>query len=174
MVDHSSDRDSWLHPHLGTTTGGGFAPREYVVALRHVALTLDADPRWRSWWRQSGLSACELGIVAEGRLDHLRPSADIRRFDDRLQANFTCAFPSGTASAGSEVATRTAAQEVRAMFEVIRQALTLPALPPTPPVPSLPTDVPDVQVTARRLPETAHEPERQGYLTLTQIQEFFA
>ncbi|WP_127499996.1 hypothetical protein [Actinoplanes solisilvae] len=178
LVDHSpehADRDSWLHPHLGTTTGGGHAPREYVVALRHVAMILDADPRWRSWWQQSGLAACELGIVAEGRLDHLRPSADIRRFDDRLQANFTCALPAGPPTAGTvEQATRTAAEEVRAMFEVIRQALTLPALPPTPPVPSPPTDVPDVPVTAKRVPDPPHEPERQGYLTLTQIQEFFA
>ena len=172
MVDHSSDAadsDSWLHPHLGTTTRGGHAPREYVVALQHVALTLDADPGWRSWWQQSGLRTCELGIVAEGRLDHLRPSADIRRLENSLQANFTCALPTGTASAE-----RTAADEVRAMFEVIRQALTLPALPPTPPLPCVPRDVPDVPVTAKRLPEPTHEPEVQGYLTLTQIQEFFA
>ncbi|MGK5680519.1 hypothetical protein [Actinoplanes sp. URMC 104] len=173
LVDQDPDAadGSWLRPHLGTTTtGGGRAPREYVVALRHVALTLDADPRWRSWWRQSGLSACELGIVAEG-FDHLRPSADIRRLDDRLRANFTCALPAGTPAAA---ATRAATEEVRAMFEVIRQALTMPALPPTPPVPSLPTDVPDVPVTAKPLPDAPHEPEQQGYLTLTQIQEFFA
>ncbi|GAA0472860.1 hypothetical protein Ade02nite_87110 [Paractinoplanes deccanensis] len=166
-------RDSWLHPHLGATTTGGPAPREYVVALRHVALTLDADPRWRSWWRQSGLSACELGIVAEGPLDHPRPSADIRRLDDRLQANFTCALPArGPAPhEGIELATRTAAGEIRAMFEVIRQALTLPALPPTPPVPSLPADVPDVPVTTKHLPEAPDDPD---HLTLAQIQEFFA
>ncbi|MDY7087487.1 MAG: hypothetical protein SYR96_20510 [Actinomycetota bacterium] len=173
-LDHGPDTNdghSWLRPHLGTTTGGGRAPREHVVALRHVARTLDADPRWRSWWQQTGLSACELGIVAEGRLDHLRPSADIRRLDDCLWANFTCALPDGMPASA---ATHAATEEVRAMFEVIRQALTLSALPPTPPVPSLPSDVPDVPVTARRLPETANEPEQPGYLTLTQIQEFFA
>src|SRR4051812_48399809 len=131
---------SWLHPHMGTTTGDSPAPQDYMIALQHVALTLDADPAWRSWWRRSGMTACELGIVAEGRLDHLRPSADIRRLDDRLQANFTCALPAGTPPEntaptpdGRELATRTATEEVRAMFEVIRQALTLPALPPTPP-----------------------------------------
>ncbi len=184
LVDHgpaAADRGSWLRPHLGTTTGGGHAPSEYVVALQHVALVLDADPGWRRWWEQSGLSACELGIVAEGRLDHLRPSADIRRLDDRLQANFTCALPVGTPPDDTpltpdrrELATRTATEEVRAMFEVIRQALTLPALPPTPPMPSLPTDVPDVPVTAKGLSDGRREPEQQGYLTLTQIQEFFA
>lgn len=178
LVDHSPEaaaRDSWLHPHLGTTTGGGRAPQEYVAALRHVALTLDADPRWRSWFRQSGLAACELGIVAEGLLDHLRPSADIRRLDDRLRANFTCALPAGAPPpGGADQATRTATAEVRAMFEVIRQALTLPALPPTPLMPCLPDDAPDVPLTAKRVSETPHEPQHQGYLTLTQIQEFFA
>jgi hypothetical protein len=170
-MDEAVEDCSWLRPHLGTTTGGGRAPREYVVALRHVARTLDADPRWRSWWQQTGLSACELGIVAEGRLDHLRPSADIRRLDDCLWANFTCALPAGTPPTG---ATSAATDEVRAMFEVIRQALMLSALPPTPPMPSPPSDAPDVPVTAKRLPEAPHEPEQQGYLTLTQIQEFFA
>src|SRR3982750_2793471 len=91
-------RDTWLHPHMGTTTGDGRAPQDYMVALRHVALTLDADPEWRAWWRHSGLTACELGIVAEGRLDHLRPSADIRRCGDKLKANFTCALPTGVDS----------------------------------------------------------------------------
>jgi hypothetical protein len=165
--------DSWLHPHLGATTASGPAPSEYGVALRHVALTLDADPRWRSWWRESGLSACELGIVAEGPLGHPRPSADIRRLDDRLQANFTCALPARAPAAGDrpDLATRTATGEIRAMFEVIRQALTMPALPPTPPVPSLPPDVPDVPVTTKCLPEAGDDPE---HIPLTQIQEFFA
>jgi hypothetical protein len=160
--------DSWLHPHMGHT-GDGRAPQDYMIALRHVALTLDADHAWRSWWRESGLTACELGIVAEGRLDHLRPSADIRRFDDLLKANFTCALPSGE---DPDLAAQAVA-EVRAMFEVIRQALTLPGLPPTPPVPSLPADVPDVPVTTKPLPEVPAELEQQGYLTLAQIQEFF-
>jgi hypothetical protein len=158
--------DSWLHPHMGTT-GDGRAPQDYMIALRHVALTLDTDPAWRSWWRLSGLAACELGIVAESRLDHLRPSADLRRFDDRLKANFTCALPARADLSAQAMA------ELLAMFEVIRQALALPALPPTPPVPTLPPDVPDVQVTTRPLPEIPAELETQGYLTLAQIQEFF-
>ncbi|GIE98395.1 DUF4240 domain-containing protein [Paractinoplanes rishiriensis] len=161
--------DSWLRPHMGTTTGDGRAPRDYMIVLRHVALTLDADPAWRAWWRQSGLSACELGIVAEGKLDHLRPSADIRRFDDRLKANFTCALPTGP---DADLPTRAVA-EVRAMFEVIGQAMSLPALPPTPPVPALPSDVPEVPVTTKALPSAPQDLEAQGYLTLAQIQEFF-
>jgi hypothetical protein len=161
--------DSWLHPHMGTTTGSGHAPQDYMIALRHVALTLDGDPTWRAWWRQSGLAACELGIVAEGKLDHLRPSADIRRFDDRLKANFTSALPSGD---GIDLASRAVA-EVRAMFEVIRQATSMSALPPTPPVPALPPDVPEVPVTTKALPTVPVELEPQGYLTLAQIQEFF-
>jgi len=160
---------SWLHPHMGTTSGGGRAPQDYMIALRHVALTLDADPAWRAWWQRSGLAACELGIVAEGSLDHLRPSADIRRLEHSLRANFTCALPTG---AGAELSTR-AASEVRAMFEVIRQAMSLPDLPPTPPVPKLPANVPDVLVTTKPLPEVPHDLEHQGYLTLAQIQEFF-
>ena len=160
--------DSWLHPHMGTTRDGR-APQDYMIALRHVALTLDADPGWRSWWRQSGLAACELGIVAEGRLDHLRPSADIRRFDDRLKANFTCALP---AAADPDLSAQAVA-EVRAMFEVIRQAMSLPGLPPTPPVPAPPPGVSELPVTTRPLPEPPAELERQGYLTLAQIQEFF-
>ena len=159
---------SWLHPHMGTTTGGR-APQDYMIALQHVALTLDADPAWRAWWRRSGLAACELGIVAEGSLDHLRPSADLRRLDDRLRANFTCAPP---AAARSELGAR-AVCEVRAMFEVIRQAMSLPDLPPTPPVPTLPADVPDVAVSTKPLPEAPYDLEQQGYLTLAQIQEFF-
>jgi hypothetical protein len=154
---------------MGTTTGDGNAPQDYMIALRHVALTLDADPAWRAWWRQSGLTACELGIVAEGRLDHLRPSADIRRHDDRLKANFTCALPTGD---HPDLAARAAA-EVRAMFEVIRQATSMPDLPPTPPVPALPADCPDVPVTTKPLPSVPQELEPQGYLTLAQIQEFF-
>jgi hypothetical protein len=161
--------ESWLHPQMGTATGAGGAPQDYLLALRHVALTLDADPAWRSWWRHSGLVVCELGIVAEGRLDHLRPSADIRRCDDRLRANFTCALPTG---AGADFPGRAAA-EVRAMFEVIREAMTLPPLPPTPPVSALPADLPELPVTAKPLPSMPIELEPQGYLTLTQIQEFF-
>jgi hypothetical protein len=154
---------------MGATTGDGHAPQDYMIVLRHVALTLDADPAWRAWWRQSGLAACELGIVTEGSLDHLRPSADIRCLDDRLRANFTCAQPTGDEA---ELPVRAAA-EVRAMFEVIREAIALPRLPPTPPVPTLPPDVPDVPVTTKPLPDVPYELEQQGYLTLAQIQEFF-
>jgi hypothetical protein len=160
---------SWLHPHMGTTTGEGGAPRDYMIALQHVALTLDADPSWRSWWHRSGLAACELGIVAEGNLDHLRPSADIRRLDDRLRANFTCAVPRRDET---DLPAR-ATWEVRGMFEVIRQAMSMPALPATPPVPRLPIDGPAVAVTTKPLPEIPSDLEPQGYLTLTQIQEFF-
>ena len=141
---------SWLHPHMGTTTGEGRAPQDYMIALRHVALTLDADPAWRSWWRRSGLSACELGIVAEGNLDHLRPSADIRRLDDRLRANFTCALPTGYET---DLPTR-ATFEVRAMFEVIRQAMSMPDLPPTPPVPRLPAEFPTSRSPPSRSPRS--------------------
>ncbi|MEV6844351.1 DUF4240 domain-containing protein [Actinoplanes sp. NPDC051411] len=160
---------SWLHPHMGTTTGEGDAPQDYMIALQHVALTLNADPAWRSWWRRSGLAACELGIVAEGNLDHLRPSADIRRLDDRLRANFTCALPRREET---DLPVR-ATSEVRSMFEVIRQAMSMPDLPPTPPVPRLPADVRAVTVTTRPLPEIPADLEPQGYLTLAQIQEFF-
>jgi hypothetical protein len=161
--------DAWLHPHMGTATSDGRAPQAYMETLNHVALSLDADPAWRAWWRHSGLVACELGIVAEGRLDHLRPSADIRRCDDRLRANFTCALPTGE---GADLNDR-AADEVRAMFEVIREAMTLPALPPTPPLTALPPGQHDVPVTTRPLPSVPVELEPQGYLTLAQIQEFF-
>jgi hypothetical protein len=158
---------SWLRPHMGTT--GGRVPRSYMVVLRHVALTLDADPAWRDWWHRSRLDVCELGIVAETTLDHLRPSADIRRLGDRLRANFTCALPDGDES---ELTDRAAA-ELRAIFEVIRQAMSMPRLPPTPSVPRLPADAPEVAVTTKPLPEPSHDPETPGYLTLAQIQEFF-
>lgn len=153
---------------MGTTTGDGGPPQDYLIALRHVARTLDADPAWRDWWSQSGLASCELGIVAEGRLDHLRLSADLRQIDGHLRANFTCALPADRA----ELLTR-AVTEVRAMFEVIREAMTLPALPPTPSPPPLPPDTPDVPMTTKSLPSLPHELEQQGYLTLAEIQEFF-
>jgi len=121
--------DSWLRPHLDATIDDG--PQDYLIALRQVALALDADPAWESWWRRSGLVACELGIVTEGALDHLRPSADLRRCGDRLRAGFTCARP----VPGADLTARAVA-EVRAMFEVIGQAISMPALPPTPPLPA--------------------------------------
>ncbi|HEX9999598.1 MAG TPA: hypothetical protein VGB74_04025, partial [Actinoplanes sp.] len=164
-------RDTWLHPQMGTTSGDGHAPQDYLAALRHVALTLDGDHQWRAWWRHSGLVTCELGIVAEGRRDHLRPSADIRRCDDRLKANFTCALPA--AYDGRVEMFALAATEVRGMFEVIREAMTLPALPVTPSLHPLPPEADDLPVTTKPLPSVPREMEAQGYLTLAQIQEFF-
>jgi hypothetical protein len=161
----------WLHPHLGATTPAGRAPQAYMIALQHITATLDADPAWQRWWRRSGVPECELGIVAEGKLDHLRPSADIRKADDQVRANFTCAVP-GVDRRPAELLTL-AADEVTGMFEVIREAIGLPALPPVPRVPDLPTDVHDVEVTTKPLPSVSREVEQQGYLTLAQIQEFF-
>jgi hypothetical protein len=161
----------WLHSHLGTTTPAGRAPQAYMIALQHITATLDADPAWQQWWRQSGVPECELGIVAEGKLDHLRPSADIRKAADQVRANFTCAVP-GVDRRPAELLPF-AADEVTGMFEVIREAIGLPALPPVPRIPDLPTDVHDVEVTTKPLPSVPREVEQQGYLTLAQIQEFF-
>ncbi|MEV6347076.1 hypothetical protein [Actinoplanes sp. NPDC051851] len=161
----------WLHPRLGTATRDGRAPRHYLVALQHAVQTLDADPRWQQWWRDSGYRTCELGIVTEGHLDHLRPTADIRGEGDRLRANFTCALP--TDCAEQELLLR-AITEVRTMFEVIREAMALPALPPDPVLSPPPLDADAVPVTERGLPSVPRELEPQGYLTLTQVQNFFA
>lgn len=161
----------WLHPRMGTATRDGQAPQHYLIALRHAVATLDADPGWRQWWRRSGFSWCELGIVTEGQLDHLRPSADIQRVDDQLRANFTCALPT-TCNDPDELAER-AVTEVRTMFEVIREAMALPDLPPTPAPSTPPADADEVPVTAKSLPSIPRELEKQGYLTLTQVQEFF-
>jgi hypothetical protein len=160
----------WLHPHLGTITPDGREQQAYLVALQHVLATLDADPAWQAWWRRSGAPECELGIVAEGRLDHLRPSADIR-VHAQVRANFTCAVP-GADRRPAELLPA-AVTEVIGMFEVIREALGLPALPAVPPLPDLPADLRHVEVTARQLPAVPPELEQQGYLTLTQIHEFF-
>jgi hypothetical protein len=162
---------SWLHPLLGTTgSRAAPAPQDYMVALQHVAFTIGADPAWRAWWQRSGLTGCELGIVAEGRLDHLRPSADIRRTDDRLRANFTSALP---ADSGRVDLVPRAAAELIGMFEVIREAIGLAPLPPLPVMPPLPVGAPAVEVTTKPLPSVPREPDQQGYLTLAQIQEFF-
>ncbi|KHD78425.1 hypothetical protein [Actinoplanes utahensis] len=161
----------WVHPRLGTATRDGQQPRFYLRALQHAVHRLDADPRWQQWWRGSGCRGCELGIVTEGRLDHLRPSADIRRVDDRLRANFTCALP--PAGTGRDELARLASTEVRTMFEVIREAMALPALPPTPAPTAPPEDAGEVPVTAKSLPSIPRELEPQGYLTLTQVQDFF-
>jgi hypothetical protein len=161
----------WLHPRLGTATRDGRAPRHYLVALQHAALTLDADPRWQQWWDCSGFAGCELGIVTEGRLDHLRPSADIRRVNDQLRANFTCELP--PAGSDRDELARRATTEVRTMFEVIREAMALPDLPPTPEPAPLPENPDEVRVTAKALPSIPRELEPQGYLTLTQVQDFF-
>jgi hypothetical protein len=165
------DEPCWLHPLMGTTVDGR-SPQAYMAALRHVVLTLDGDPAWRRWWDTSGLPACELGIVAEGRLDHLRPSADIRELRRRLRANFTCATPDTGAHRPAELFPL-AVDEVTGMFEVIREALGLGALPPVPPLPPLPEHADAVEVTHKALAPEAGEVETQGYLTLTQIQEFF-
>jgi hypothetical protein len=159
----------WLQPHMGTTTRDGQAPRAYMVALQHVMVTLDTDPAWQRWWRRSGVPECELGIVAEGRLDHLRPSADIRKIRDRVRANFTCSPP----EYGGRPADLfpLAVDEVAGMFEVIRRAIGLPSLPTMPPLPALPADAWEVKVTTKSLPPEPRE--QQGYLTLAQIQEFF-
>jgi hypothetical protein len=157
--------NTWLHPQLGTTTR---APRAYLAALQHVAVTLNSDAGWQRWWRGSGTAACELGIVAEEHLDHLRPSADIVKAEDRVRANFTSTPP---ARVDDLVGAATA--ELTAMFEVIREAIHMPPLPPLPRVTPLPADACDVEVTARPLPAGTREPDQQGYLTLTQIQEFF-
>lgn len=157
--------DTWLHPQLGTTTR---APEAYLAALQHVACTLNADPAWRRWWQGSGTSACELGIVAEERLDHLRPSADIVKAGDRVRANFTSTPPAHVPDPVGA-----AAAELTAMFEVIRQAILMGPLPPVPAIPSLPSDTQELEVRARPLPEGPREPDQQGYLTLAQIQEFF-
>lgn len=162
--------DTWLHPQLGTTTrDDAHAPKAYMAALQHVALILDADPAWRSWWRNAGMTCCELGIVAEDNLDHLRPSADIRCHGASVRANFTSATP--------PVPTDLlilAAAELTGMFEVIREAIGLPRLPPIPPLPDLPADSPAVEVTTKSLPSAPRElAHQQGYLTLAQIHEFF-
>ena len=157
--------DTWLHPQMGTTT---CAPRAYLAALRHVAVTLNADAGWHRWWRGSGTTACELGIVAEERWDHLRPSADIVKAGDRVRANFTSTPPAVTTDL-----VHAATAELKEIFEVIREAIGLTALPPIPAVPALPPEAHNVEVTARPLPAGKREPDQQGYLTLTQIQEFF-
>jgi hypothetical protein len=162
----------WLHPHMGTITVDGRVPQAYMVALQHVVVTLDADPAWGRWWRESGVPECELGIVAEGALDHLRPSADIRKVRGKIRANFTCAAPPGAGNRPAELFPL-AVREVTGMFEVIRQAIGLAALPPVPPLPELPEQARDPEVTCKPLPPDTGEVEQQGYLTLTQIQEFF-
>ena len=165
------DAASWLHPHMGAATCDGRPPQAYMVALRHVAATLDGDPAWRAWWRPAGLSACELGIVAEGRLHHLRPSADIRIEGDRVYANFTCSSPRRDGRPGDLFPLAIA--EIIGIFEVIREAIGLPGLPPVPPLPALTPDARDLEVTTRSLPSEPLEPDQQEYLTLAQMQEFF-
>ncbi|GAA4596670.1 hypothetical protein BJY16_002095 [Actinoplanes octamycinicus] len=160
----------WLHPRLGTATRDGRAPRHFLVALQHAAHTIDADPRWQRWWHRSGIQGCQLGIVTEG-VDHLRPSADIRRVDDQLRANFTCALP--PACSETELM-RLAVTEVRTMFEVIREAMALPDLPPDPePAPPPASGGADLPVIEKALPSVPRELAGQGYLTLTQVQNFF-
>ncbi|MEV6637686.1 hypothetical protein AB0M54_43850 [Actinoplanes sp. NPDC051470] len=166
--------ETWLHPQLGTTTrDDARAPKAYMAALQHVARTLDADPAWRSWWRDAGLTTCELGIVAEDKLDHLRPSADIRQHGTHVRANFTSTPAPASTDRKADLVTL-AATELTGMFEVIREAIGLPGLPPLPVLPDLPAGTPAVEVTTKSLPSAPRELEhQQGYLTLAQIHEFF-
>ena len=162
----------WLHPLMGTTTMHGPAPQAYMVALQHVVVTLDGDPAWQRWWDGAGVPECELGIVAEGPLDHLRPSADLCKVSGKLRANFTCAAPATGTGRPAELFPL-AIHEVTGMFEVIREAMGLGALPPFPPLPDLPDCARELEVTRRALPAETGEIDPQGYLTLSQIQEFF-
>jgi len=143
-----------------------------MVALQHVVVTLDADPEWLHWWRASGVPECELGIVAEGDLHRLRPSADIRKVRGKVRANFTCAAPASVGRRPAELFPL-AVREVTGMFEVIREAIGLGDLPPVPPLPELPEHADELEVTRKPLPTEGGEVEQQGYLTLAQIQEFF-
>ena len=163
-------RTCWLRPLLGTTTRD--ASQAYMIALQHVAATLDADPAWQSWWRRSGAAECELGMVAEGRLDHLRPSADIRKIDNKVRASFTCTLPASAGSLPADLLDL-AVVELTGMFEVIQEAIGLPCPPAVPRLPDLPAEVHTVEVTTKALPSMPREVEEQGYLTLAQIQEFF-
>ena len=162
----------WLHPLMGTTTMDGPAPQAYMVALQHVVLTLDRDPAWQRWWDAAGVPECELGIVAEGPLDHLRPSADICKVSGKLRANFTCAAPAADGRRPAELLPL-AVHEITGMFEVIREAIGLGPLPPTPPLPDLPDQAREFAVTRKTPAAEAGEVEPQGYLTLIQIEEFF-
>jgi hypothetical protein len=161
----------WLQVHMGTTTLGGRAPQAYMVALQHVVVALDTEPAWQLWWRQSGVLECELGIVAEGRLDHLRPSADIRKVRGKVRATFTCVQPACDGHPAELFGV--AVDELTGMFEVIREAMRLPPLPAVPPLPALSPKTRRLTVTTRPLPRSP-APDKQGYQTLAQIQEFFA
>ncbi|MBB4766793.1 hypothetical protein ACFQFC_21500 [Amorphoplanes digitatis] len=156
---------------MGTTVDDR-SPQAYMVALQHVVLALDDDPAWRRWWQRSGTAECELGIVAEGHVDHLRPSADIRRVAGKVRANFTCAAPEAGGRRPAELFPL-AVHEVTGMFEVIREAIGLGALPPMPHLPDLPDQAREFAVTRKAPPAEAGAVEPQGYLTLIQIEEFF-
>ncbi|MEU7903966.1 hypothetical protein [Actinoplanes sp. NPDC049118] len=156
---------------MGTTVDDR-SPQAYMVALQHVVLALDGDPAWRRWWHRSGVEECELGIVAEGHVDHLRPSADIRKVRGKVRANFTCAAPDPGGRRPAELFPL-AVHEVTGMFEVIREAIGLGALPPMPPLPDLPDQAREFAVTRKAPAAEAGEVEPQGYLTLIQIEEFF-
>jgi hypothetical protein len=158
--------ERWLCPSTGSVTPHGHPPLAYLAAVRHVMAVLDADRGWRRWWRAAGVPRCELTVFADGYLDHLGPSADIQGSTDRIRATFTCAVP-----AGHDLLTPATA-EVVGMLGVIRAALALPALPAVGDMPAhLPAD--DEHVTPLAPPELLRLGGQQGYITLTQIQEFY-
>ena len=157
---------------MATTTVDARTPQAYMVALQDVVVTLDGDPSWQRWWDATGVPECDLGIVAEGPLDHLRPSADICKAGGKLRANFTCAAPAAGTRRPAELFPL-AVHEVTGMFEVIREAMGLGALPPVPPLPDLPDHARELEVTCKPVVPEDGEADPQGYLTLTQIREFF-
>lgn len=162
--------DRWLRPFIGSVTPDGRPPVAYLTALQHVMAVLDAEPGWQAWWRASGVPRCELTVFADGYLDHLGPSADIRGGANRIRATFTCAIPSGT-----DLLTPATAEVVE-MLGVIRAAMVLPELPDVPVMPAVPDAGPagrDQADPPGTPPELVRLGERQGYLTLAQIQEFY-
>jgi hypothetical protein len=165
----------WLRPAVGATTPDGHPPQAYLAALRHVIIALDTDPDWRRWWSASGVPACELTVFADGYLDRLGPSADVRKDRGGVRAAFTCAVPAydGTDPA---VLVAPAVAELTGMLEVIREAVGLSLLPPVPPLAGLPPGVLDGEVASVDPPPVPAEPAAHGRphgcITLAQIQRF--
>ena len=162
----------WLRPAVGATTPDGRPPHAYLAALRSVIIALDSDPDWRRWWAASGVPACELTIFADGYLDRLGPSADVRKDRRQVRAAFTCAVP---AYDGPDPAplVAPAVAELTGMLEVIREAVGLSLLPPVPPLAGvLPGALLDDEVAVVEPPSVPSTGERPGCITLTQIQQF--